>query len=106
CDKTDLCGRDWHHHEPFVVYIDGFGNVMTGLRAGNLDNDARLIVRGHKLSFARTFSDRPKGHLFWYENANGLVEIAENCGSAANRLKLTVGDAFEYERGTEQVNEQ
>jgi S-adenosylmethionine hydrolase len=29
---------------------------------------------------ARTFSDRPPGTAFWYENSDGLVEIAVNQG--------------------------
>jgi S-adenosylmethionine hydrolase len=32
--------------------------------------------------------------MFWYENSLGLVEIAVNCGSAALKLELVVGQAI------------
>ena len=41
-----------------------------------LPGNARLAVAGHVCERARTFSDRPPGTAFWYENSNGLVEIA------------------------------
>ena len=44
------------------------------------------------LRYAHTFSDVPLGEGFWYENANGLVEIAVNSGNAARCLSLAVGD--------------
>jgi hypothetical protein len=34
------------------------------------------------LKRAETFSDVPPGQAFWYENANGLLEIAVNMGRA------------------------
>jgi S-adenosyl-L-methionine hydrolase (adenosine-forming) len=37
---------------------------------------------------AGTFSDRPIGTAFWYENSNGLVEIAVNQGRADRDLGL------------------
>jgi S-adenosylmethionine hydrolase len=51
---------------------------MTGIRADMLPGNARLAVAGHVCERARTFSDRPPGTAFWYENSNGLVEIAVN----------------------------
>jgi S-adenosylmethionine hydrolase len=37
------------------------------------------------LERAETFSDRPPGAAFWYENSNGLAEIAVNQGRANAR---------------------
>ncbi len=73
-----------------IVYIDGFGNAMTGLVAAAL-GEARLVVAGRTLSRARTFADRPEGEPFWYENALGLAEIAVNRGAAAALLGLAIG---------------
>jgi S-adenosylmethionine hydrolase len=39
---------------------------------------------------ARTFSDLPPGAGFWYENSNGLAEIAVNQGRADLDLGLTL----------------
>ncbi len=82
---------DWPDDLLEIVYIDHYGNAMTGLRAQVLPNDARLAVAGQALSRVRTFSDVPPGRAFWYENANGLAEIAVNGGPAATALRLGIG---------------
>ena len=75
-----------------VVYVDYFGNAITGVRAKMLSPGARLRVCDHTLTWARTFGEVEMGESFWYENANGLVEIAVNRGRAAERLGLQVGE--------------
>lgn len=77
---------------PEVIYIDNFGNCMTGIRAFGAGKAQLLDVAGHRLSRARTFSDVPEGGPFWYENANGLLEIAVNRGRADASLGLRLGD--------------
>jgi len=64
---------------------------MTGLRVAQLPRAARLIVAGRILERARTFSDRGPGTAFWYENSNGLAEIAVNQGRADRELGLSIG---------------
>ena len=76
-----------------IVYVDHYGNAMTGLRAAALPRDARLAAAGRVLERATTFGDRPPGTAFWYENSNGLVEIAVNQGRADRALGLAVGGA-------------
>ncbi len=83
---------DWPDDLPEIVYIDRYGNAMTGLRAACLPNDAQLVVCGRTLRRVRTFSDAPPGEAFWYGNSNGLAEIAVNTGRAADALGLVVGD--------------
>ena len=78
-----------------IVYIDHFGNAMTGLRAPMLPPDARLAAAGRVLERARTFGDRPSGAAFWYENSNGLAEIAVNRGRADRDLGLAIGSPVE-----------
>jgi S-adenosyl-L-methionine hydrolase (adenosine-forming) len=82
---------DWRDDLPEIVYIDGYGNAMTGMRAAVLPSQARLRVGGRELSRARTFSDAPPGAPFWYENSNGLAEIAVNAGRAESVLRLSIG---------------
>ena len=79
---------------PRILYIDHFGNAMTGLRAAPLPVDAVLQVGPHALDRARTFADVPAGQAFWYENANGLAEIAVNRGRVDALLGLEPGDAI------------
>ncbi len=87
----------WQPEEPFeadlpeVIYIDGYGNVMTGWRAGSLSEDAMIRLGNEVICHARTFGDVPPGEAFLYANSLGLVEIAVNQGNAAERFGLTVG---------------
>ena len=82
---------DWPDDLPEIVYVDRFGNAMTGLRGSLLPQGARLVLSGRELRRARTFSDVQPGEAFWYENSNGLAEIAVNAGRAADALRLEIG---------------
>lgn len=102
-DSREKIGGDWPDELAEIIYIDHYGNAMTGLRAANLGTGARLTVGGiglarartFSLARARTFSDVPEGAAFWYENANGLAEIAVNGASAEKALGLSVGENVE-----------
>jgi S-adenosylmethionine hydrolase len=83
--------REWPDDLARTVYIDRYGNVMTGIRAGGLPPTATVVVNGTGLRRARTFSDVPEGQPFWYENANGLLEIAMNMERVADCLDIRVG---------------
>jgi len=82
---------DWPDDLPEIVYIDRYGNVITGLRAGLLPDGTRLAAKGRSFHRHRTFSDVPMGEAFWYENANGLAEIAVNSGRADTAFGFTIG---------------
>ncbi|WEX86591.1 SAM-dependent chlorinase/fluorinase [Sinorhizobium garamanticum] len=93
----DDSGRrpDWPDDLAEIVYLDHYGNAMTGLRAAMLPADAKLVAAGRVLERTRTFSDRLPGSAFWYENSNGLAEIAVNQGRADRELGLAVGSPVE-----------
>ncbi len=88
---SDCHGADWPPDLDAVAYIDRFGNAITGRRADTLPRDAQLRTAGRDLARAQTFSDAAEGAAFWYENANGLAEIAVNRGRADVTLGLSVG---------------
>lgn len=83
--------RDWPDDLAEIVYVDRYGNAMTGLRAASLAEDARIEAGDRSLPRLRTFPDAAPGDGFWYENANGLAEIAVNRGRADWDLGLTIG---------------
>jgi S-adenosyl-L-methionine hydrolase (adenosine-forming) len=91
CDDRGDRGADWPDDLSAIIYVDHFGNAMTGLRAATLPPEARLSAAGRVLERARTFGDRPPGAAFWYENSNGLAEIAVNRGRADRELGLSIG---------------
>lgn len=90
-DPASGPGGDWPDDLAEIVYIDGYGNGMTGVRAATVASGARLHVASRVLDRARTFDDLAPGEAFWYANANGLVEIAVNQGRADRALDLRVG---------------
>jgi len=90
-DPDDAVGMHWPDDFGEVIYIDHYGNAMTGIRASTLPSDASLEVRDVSIRQARTFSDVGVGEPIWYENSCGLVEIAMNKADAANQMGLRVG---------------
>lgn len=81
---------------PEIIYIDHYGNAHTGVRARGVAREAALVVAARRLPHARVFSEVAEGEAFWYENSQGLVEIAVNCGSAARLLGLKIGDGLAW----------
>ena len=92
-DPSEMVGCDWPSERAAVVYVDRFGNLMTGLHAANHCSTQSLRVGNRALPHARTFCEVMPGEAFWYENAFGLVEIAVNQGRADRLLALSPGDA-------------
>lgn len=78
-----------------IIYLDHFGNAITGLEGDDIEDDAIITINGKSLRYARTFSEVPVGESFWYRNSMGLVECAVNCGSAASSLGLELGMALQ-----------
>jgi len=78
-----------------VIYVDHFGNAITGVRAQGLRPEALLRVSGRTLTWARTYGEVASGEAFWYENSNGLAEIAVSSGSAAEVLGVEVGSGVQ-----------
>ena len=98
--------KDWFEHTgklevefggddlPEIIYVDHYGNAHTGIRASGIPRDAVLGIGARRLPYARVFSEMAAGEALWYENSQGLVEIAVNCGSASRLLELKIGDAI------------
>lgn len=84
-----------------IIYIDHYGNALTGLRAGAVPRTARLSIAGADVEYARVFSDAMAGQAFWYENSIGLIEIAVNRGSAATQLGVRIGASVQVNSGRE-----
>jgi S-adenosylmethionine hydrolase len=93
--------KDYHSEWPddyaHVIYIDHFGNAITGIRASTLDKRTRISVNNNSLAYANTFSDVAVQEAFWYENANGLVEIAVNQCRADEMMGIKVGDPVQWQ---------
>jgi S-adenosylmethionine hydrolase len=82
----------WPDELAEIIYIDHFGNLITGLRAAAVAADRGLQYRGHPLPRVSTFADVPLGQPLCYENSNGLLEIALNQGRADDYFNAAIGD--------------
>jgi S-adenosylmethionine hydrolase len=89
--------RGWPDDLAEIIYIDHYGNAMTGLRGTLLAPETRLVAGGRALGLAATFSAVPPGAAFWYINSNGLAEIAVNGGRADTTLGLQIGSEIAIE---------
>jgi S-adenosylmethionine hydrolase len=79
-----------------IIYIDHYGNAVTGLR--KFRTEWRLRAGGRTIPYARTF-EAALGP-FWYENSMGLVELAAPRRSAAKLLGLRIGSRVAWQRST------
>lgn len=77
-----------------ILFIDHYGNAISGVRAR--PEMKTLRVGSHRLARARTFSENAAGVPFFYENANGLFEIAAYADSAAALLDLHLSDPLMF----------
>ena len=88
-------GVEWPDDLAEVIYVDAYGNLMTGIAGSTLDNVCKLRVGSETLTYARIFSDVPEGALFWHRNSSGLVEIAANQARAVDRMDVAPGAKVE-----------
>ncbi len=88
-------GLAWPDDLAEIIYIDAFGNAVTGIQAERFSSGRLIRVRGHQLAYAPAFSAVSRGGAFWYRNSSNLIEIAVNQGSAAEQLGLHLGEPLE-----------
>jgi S-adenosylmethionine hydrolase len=90
--------NSWPADIPAIIYIDHYGNAMTGWRyTRDLDNKVLVWNRMHAIEQAGTFCEVEPGQAFWYCNSSGLVEIAVNRGRADQKLGVTAGGEFRFQ---------
>lgn len=98
CGPADLTppeGPEWPDDLAKILYIDHYGNAVTGIRAAQLSESSIIQIGHRKLGYARVFAEVIPHQVFWYENANGLVEISVNQGRADELLALRLGDPID-----------
>jgi len=86
-----MVGAQWPDQTAVIIFVDGYGNLMTGLRAESFDKTRQISAAGQVIGYAETFCRVPLGGLFWHGNSQGLIEIAANGVSASERLSLALG---------------
>jgi S-adenosylmethionine hydrolase len=76
-----------------ILYADAFGNLITNIMADDLvamrrlRPDVEVTVNGQSLgSIRNTYADVPSGHALALVGSSGMLEIAVNAASAAERF--------------------
>ena len=81
-----------------VIHVDDFGNIITsidgdglssvlGVQEGDVLEVSADAITWETAKYVKTFSAVCKGCVAVYEGTYGLVEVAVNMGSAAERLR-------------------
>lgn len=86
--------RDWLRGE--IIHIDRFGNLFTNIEVRDLEAlpEGPLVIelaglRIHRL--APSYAAVPAGDFVAVINSWGVLEIAVNCGAAAQRTEAALG---------------
>lgn len=87
-----LAPQAWPDDLSEVIYIDTYGNLMTGMAARK--STEKLVIDDQVVSSARTFSDVRLGEGFHYCNSIGLCEVAVNCGRADQMFGARIGTSI------------
>jgi len=90
--KTKLAESFGEEDLAEVIYVDHYGNVMTGLRSDGVARNRSFVVNKRDIRYSRVFSEVEQGGVFWYGNSLGLVEFAANSGNARQVLGAAPGD--------------
>ena len=99
-DPASVCRIGWPSDLPAIVCVDPYGNLISGIRAEGLGPEVVIEAGGHRVAYARTFSEVPVGAAFWHHNSNGLVEIAVNQAAAAEILGIGLGAEIRLDHPT------
>ncbi len=103
-----LCGLDLPEPERVaqtlfrgqVIHVDAFGTLITNFRRESLGGLAIRRVRAGSLVLdpvATVFRDVPEGHPVAYFGSSGRLELAVNCGNAAQEYGMARGTVVEVE---------
>lgn len=81
-----------------IVHIDPYGNIKLNYKPNGFKYGDKLNIKvGNKklaLPYCKTFADVKPGGFLIYAGSHQTLEIAQNLGSAASKLKLKVGDSL------------
>lgn len=93
-ERNDL--SSWPPDVAEVIYLDHYGNAITGLRYREAYSGKALTVNGIAIKQADTFGDVEEQQAFWYKNSSGMVEIAVNKGRAQQQLALQLATRIDF----------
>jgi len=85
-----------------ILHVDGFGNLVTNVRGEDAESSATATWRaGCTSRRVATYGEAQPDEVVLIEGSAGYLELAVNCGSAAEATALERGDAVLFSRGEE-----
>lgn len=86
------CSRVAEGFQTEVIYVDIYGNAITGFPAEHAAGVREVILpTGQRIPFLPFYSAAPAGRPLAVAGSSGLVEIAINQGHAAKELDIAPG---------------
>jgi S-adenosylmethionine hydrolase len=86
--------------EGVIVHVDHFGNLVTNVRASQVEASATATWRAGRTSRrVGTYGEAQPEEVVLIEGSAGFLELAVNCGSAAEATGLERGDAVVFSVG-------
>jgi S-adenosylmethionine hydrolase len=83
-----------------ILHIDGFGNLVTNVRGEDVESSATATWRaGCTSRRVATYGEAQPDEVVLIEGSAGYLELAVNCGSAAEATALERGDAVVFSKG-------
>ena len=83
-----------------ILHVDGYGNLVTNVRADEIETSATATWRAGRTSRrVETYGEAEAEEVVLLEGSAGYLELAVNCGSAAEATRLERGDTVLFSRG-------
>jgi S-adenosylmethionine hydrolase len=88
--------------EGVIVHVDHFGNLVTNVRGSEATLSATATWRAGRTSRrVQTYGEARAEEVVLIEGSAGFLELAVNCGSAADATGLERGDTVVFSQGDE-----
>jgi S-adenosylmethionine hydrolase len=86
--------------EGVIVHVDHFGNLVTNVRGSETEGSTTATWRAGRTSRrVGTYGEAQPEEVVLIEGSAGYLELAVNCGSAADSTGLERGDTVAFSRG-------
>jgi S-adenosylmethionine hydrolase len=86
--------------EAVIVHVDHFGNLVTNVRGSDAEPSATATWRAGRTSRrVGTYGEAQPDEVVLIEGSAGFLELALNCGSAADATGLERGDTVVFSKG-------
>jgi S-adenosylmethionine hydrolase len=83
-----------------ILHVDGFGNLVTNVRGEEVESSAMATWRaGRRSRRVATYGEAQPNEVVLIEGSAGYLELAVNCGSAAEATALERGDTVVFSKG-------